>query len=244
MKKKYKIIFIFIIICLNLTVHCKSSNNYFFIRTHILYEKSRQKLKENKFDEAIKILETIKNDNITNFNSDKIQINLIYAYYKNFNFNMAQKNIQEFIHYHPNHINMDYILYIQSLISLAMDKNTFFKFFPIEYCKSDPIHAINAFFQLKSLIYYFPKSPYIINAKKHMIYIKRRLSEHDFAILKFYFSCHQYIAVINRGEEIIQKYPDTLAARKTLIYMQKSFFALNIFDTAKKISKIISLNTA
>lgn len=146
MKKKYKIIFIFIIICLNLTVHCKSSNNYFFIRTHILYEKSRQKLKENKFDEAIKILETIKNDNITNFNSDKIQINLIYAYYKNFNFNMAQKNIQEFIHYHPNHINMDYILYIQSLISLAMDKNTFLNSFLLNIAKVIQFMRLTHFF--------------------------------------------------------------------------------------------------
>lgn len=243
MKKKYKIIFIFIIICLNFTVHCKSLNSYLFIKTDVLYKYSQKKLKEKKFDEAINILEKIKNDNIVNFNNDKIQINLIYAYYKNFNFNMAQKIVQEFILSHPNHPNIDYVLYMESLINWAMDKNTFFKILPIEYYKSDPIHAINAFFQLKNLIYHYPQSPYVINAKKHMISITHRLSEHDFQILKFYFSRKEYISVINRGEEIIQKYPQTQAARKTLIYMKKSFFALKIFDTAKKISQIISLNT-
>ncbi|QCI19960.1 MAG: outer membrane protein assembly factor BamD [Buchnera aphidicola (Brevicoryne brassicae)] len=243
MKKNYKMIFIFIIICVNLTVHCKSSNDYLFITTDILYKYSKKKLKEKKFDEAINILEKIKNDSIVNFNNDKIQINLIYAYYKNFNFNMAQKTVQEFIYFHPNHPNIDYVLYMQSLISLAMDKNTFFKILPIEYYKSDPIHAINAFFQLQNLIYHYPKSLYIINAKKNIISIKKRLSEHDFKILKFYFSHKKYISVINRGTEIIQKYPETQAARKTLIYMEKSFFALNILDTAKKISKIISLNS-
>ncbi|ANZ22605.1 outer membrane assembly protein BamD [Buchnera aphidicola (Diuraphis noxia)] len=242
MKTKYKAIFIFIILFLNLTVHCQTLKYFPLIKKNMLYENAKKKLKEKKFDEAITILENIKKNNIFNTDNDKIQINLIYVYYKNFNFNMAQKTVQEFISLYPHHPNLDYVLYMKALIVLAMDKHIFFKIFPIEYDKNDPIHAINAFFQFKYLIDRYPNSPYVINSKKHMICIKRRLSEYDLKILKFYFSRKKYIAVINRGEEIIQKYPETLAARKALTYMKQSFFALKIFDTAKKISKIISLN--
>ncbi|AHG59987.1 outer membrane protein assembly factor BamD [Buchnera aphidicola] len=240
--KKNNIICIFLIICLNFTVCCKSSNNDFFIKTYNVYKKAQKKLKEKNFNDAIFILEKLKKNHMTYFIHDKIQINLIYAYYKNCNFNTAQKNIEEFLRIYPNHPNMDYIIYMQCLIKMAMDKNIFFQEWLINYHKNDTYYAISAFFELKNFIYQYPKSFYVINAKKHLIYLKYRLSEHDLKILKFYFLHKEYVAVVNRGEEMIQKYSETPAARKALVYMKKSYIALRIFQTAEKISKIISLN--
>jgi len=230
------------VLFLNLTVHSKSLKNNYFVETYTLYEKSKKELKKEHFDNAIFILEKIKKNNISSFSNDKIQMHLIYAYYKNLNFNMAQKNIKEFIYSYPNHPNLDYVIYIQCLISISLDKNIFFKILPLDYHKNDLNYAINAFFQLKKFIYQYPKSFYVVNAKKNLIYLKNRLSESELEILKFYFFKKEYIAVVNRGEEIIQKYSETPAARKALIYIEKSYKALKIFDTAKKISKIISLN--
>ncbi|QCI22845.1 outer membrane protein assembly factor BamD [Buchnera aphidicola] len=242
MKKKQSIIITFIILFLSLTVHSQSLKNNYFIETYILYEKSERELRKEHFDNTIFILEKIKKNNIANFNNDKIQMHLIYAYYKNLNFDMAQKNIEEFIYYYPNHPNLDYVMYIKCLISMTLDKDIFFKILPIDHYKNDINHTIHSFFQLKNFIYQYPKSRYLVNAKKDLIYLKNRLSEYDLKILKFYFFHKKYIAVINRGEEIIQKYSETPAARKALIYMEKSYKALKIFDTAKKISKIILLN--
>ncbi len=242
MKKKNSIIFVFIIIFLNLTEKCQSLNKNFSLEEDTIYEQSRKALKEKKFNNAISILETIKKSNINNLHNDKIQINLIYAYYKNLNLNMAQKTAKEFIRLHPNHEHIDYIMYMQCLINMAMDKNIYFKILPIDYYKNNTYYALKAFFQLKNLIYQYPNSPYVINAKKNLIYLKNRLSEHDLQILKFYFFQKEYIATVNRGEEILQKYSETPAARKALIYMEQSYIALKIFDTAQKISKIITLN--
>lgn len=242
MKKKNSIILISIILFLSSIVHSKSLTNHYFIEIYTLYEKSKKELRKEHFDQAISILEKIKKNNISNFNNDKIQMYLIYAYYKNLNFDMARKNVEEFIHFYPKHSNMDYIIYMQGLISMSLDKNILFKAFPIDYHKNDLNHAINAFFQFKNFIVQYPQSFYVINAKKNLIYLKNRLSENELKILKFYFFCKKYIAVINRGEEMIQKYSETPAARKALIYIEKSYKALKIFDTAKKISKIIILN--
>ncbi|QCI21118.1 outer membrane protein assembly factor BamD [Buchnera aphidicola (Hyperomyzus lactucae)] len=241
-QKNIIFIFIFTILFFNLTVHSETLNKNVFIEKYILYKKSRKELREKRFDNAIYILENMKKNNTNYLENDRIQINLIYAYYKNLNFNLAQKNIKEFIYFYPNHPNMDYVIYIRCLISMILDKNIFFKCLPISYHKNDPHYAINAFFQLKKFIYQYPKSFYVINAKRNLIYLKNRLAEHDFEILKFYFLHKQYISVVNRGAEIIRKYSETLTARKTLIYMEKSFFALKIFDTSKKISEIIALN--
>jgi len=242
MKKKNSIIFIFMILFLSSIVHSKSLKNFHFMKIYTLYEESKKELRKEHFDNAISILEKIKKNNVANIKNDKIQMHLIYAYYKNLNFNTALKNTEEFIRFYPKHPNIDYVIYMQCLIKISLDKNIFFNILPIEYHKNDINHAVNAFFQLKNFIYQYPNSSYVINAKKNLIYLKNRLSENEFKILKFYFSHKEYIAVINRGEEMIEKYSETPAARKALIYIEKSYKALKIFDTAKKISKIILLN--
>ncbi|QCI23927.1 outer membrane protein assembly factor BamD [Buchnera aphidicola (Macrosiphoniella sanborni)] len=243
MKRKKNIIFIFIILCLNFIVNCKAFNHNSFIETFILYEKSKKELKNERFNNVIFILEKIKKNNITYFNDDKIRIDLIYAYYKTNNFDMALKNIQQFIYIYPHHPHIDYVSYIKCLINIHLDQNTFFKILFKYYHNNDLNHAKNTFFQLKQFINKYPHSLYIPNAKKHLLCLKYRLSEYELNILKFYFFQKEYMAVINRGEEILQKYSETESARKALIYMEKSYNSLKIFDKAKKISKIISLNT-
>lgn len=242
MKKTKNIILIFIILSLNVISTCKALNNNFFVNTYILYEKSKKELKNERFKNVILILEHIKNNNITNFNDDKIRINLIYAYYKTSNFNMALQNIKEFINIYPHHPRIDYVEYIKCLINIHLDKNTFFNILFHNNYKHDLNHAKYTFFQLKQFIYKYPHSLYIPNAKKHLVCLKNRLSEHDLDILKFYFSRKEYLSVINRGEEILQKYSETESARTTLIYMKKSYNLLKIFDKSQKISKMILLN--
>lgn len=242
MKKNKNVIFIFIIFFLSFPIYSKNLKKNIFISYNYLYQKCRKELKEKKFYNAISNLENLQKSNIVNYYSDKIKINLIYAYYQVSNFNEAQKNIEEFIRLYPKHKNIDYVLYIQSLINISLDKKIFYNVFPIQTYKSNPFYAKKAFLQLKKFIYDYPHSLYIVNAKKNLFYLKKRLSEYDLQILKYYFIHKQYIAVINRGEEILQKYPETLSAINALKYMKRSFFALKIFDTAKKISKIILIN--
>ncbi|AYN24671.1 outer membrane protein assembly factor BamD [Buchnera aphidicola] len=242
MKKNKNVIFIFMILFLTFEVYSQNLKSHIFMSNYYFYQKCKKALKEENFYKAIFNLENIKKNNIINYIDDKVRINLIYAYYKVSEFNMAEKNIEEFIKLYPKHPNIDYIFYIKSLINISLDKKIYHNVFSIKTYKSNPIYATKAFFQLKNFIYNYPNSSYVVNAKKDLFYLKNRLSEYDLKILKYYFFQKKYIAVINRGEEILKKYPETLAAINALEYMKKSFLALKIFDTAEKISKIILLN--
>ncbi|QFQ32385.1 outer membrane protein assembly factor BamD [Buchnera aphidicola (Aphis gossypii)] len=239
---KKNILIIFILLFTYSLAYSHNIQQKKFIQEKIFYEYCKKELKENKFDSAILHLESMKKKNISNFYLDKIQINLIYAYYKVENFNMAQKNINEFIKLYPKHTNIDYIFYIKSLINISLDKNIFSKILNIKSYKSDPIYAKKAFFELKNFLYHYPESIYIINVKKDLFALKQRLLNYDFEILKYYFNRKEYIAVINRGEEILKKYPETFSAREVLNYIRQSFIELKMFNTAKKISKVILLN--
>ncbi|CAL4323845.1 outer membrane protein assembly factor BamD [Buchnera aphidicola] len=242
MKKRKNILFILIIMFFSDPLYCQPLYNHPVIHTTNLYHIIQKKLKNNDFKEVITIINNIKNKDIMYYYNDKIQINLIYAYYKNSDFDIAQEKIEIFKILHPQHKNIDYILYLQSLIYIALDNDVYFKYIPITHNKRDPIYAIKAFFQLKNIILNYPHSRYLIDAKKHLICLKNRLAMHEFNILKYYFSEKEYISVINRGEAIIKNYQDTLIARKTLLLLEQSYRALHYFNHAQKISQIINLN--
>ncbi|CAL4324501.1 Outer membrane protein assembly factor BamD [Buchnera aphidicola (Protaphis terricola)] len=239
---KKNILIIFILLSIHLSGYAENIQQNKKIKEKIFYKYCRNELKEKKFYQAIQHLESMKKNNINTSYSDKIQINLIYAYYKIENFNMAQKNINQFIQLYPKHLNIDYVLYIKSLIDIALDKNIFFKTFLIQNYKSDPIYAKRAFFQLKDFLFRYPKSIYIVNIKKDLFNLKQRLGQYNLQILKYYFKNKKYIAVINRGEEIIKNFPETISSIKALKYMKLAFIKLKIFDTAQKIDKIIQIN--
>lgn len=242
MMRKKNILTAFILLFIYSSACAQNTQSNTIIQEKIFYEYCRKELKEKKFNSAIFHLESMKKKNISNIYLDKIKINLIYAYYKIENFNIAQKNIENFIQTYPKHPNIDYVFYIKSLIDISRDKNVFFKMLTIKTYKSNPIYATKAFFELKNFLYNYPHSAYIINAKKDLFYLKERLSKYDLDILKYYFYHKKYIAVINRGEDMLQKYPETSSAIQALYYMKKSFIELKIFDTAEKIDKIISVN--
>ncbi|WP_422667315.1 outer membrane protein assembly factor BamD [Buchnera aphidicola] len=242
MKKIKNIIFITIIIFFSFTLQCQPLHKNNFINIHALYIQAQNKLKNQKFIDAITILKNINKINVMKFDNDKIQMNLIYAYYKNSNFYKAQEKIKIFKKLYPQHKNIDYILYIESLIYIKLDQNIYFKYIPIKYYQQDPIYAMKAFFQLKNIIFNYPNSVYLINIKKDIACVKNRLAMHYFQILKYYFLKKEYISVINRGDDIIKKYPDTLIIQKTLLLMEKSYRILHIIKTANTISNIIKSN--
>ncbi|AWH90394.1 outer membrane protein assembly factor BamD [Buchnera aphidicola (Melanaphis sacchari)] len=243
MKKKRNIMIICTILFLTFKVYSKNIVQDIIVQNKFFDQECRKQLKNKNFFNVINHLELLNKKNTNYLNSAKIKIYLIYSYYKVSNFIQAQKQIIQFIKLYPKHPNIDYVLYIQSLINISLDKNIYFNNFSIKHYKINPIHAKIAFFQLKNLINHYPRSIYVRNAKKELFYLKKRLMTYDFKIMKYYFLHNQYIAVINRGEKILQKYPEIPEVINTLEYIKKSFFALKIFNTSEKISRIISLNS-
>lgn len=207
-----------------------------------IYAAAQQKLQEGNFSGAITQLEALDNRYPFGPYSQQVQLDLIYAYYKTTDFPLAQTTIDRFIRLNPTHPNIDYVLYLRGLTDMALDDSDLQKFFGIDRSNRDPEYARMAFRDFTQLGQHYPKSQYVADATKRLIFLKERLAKHDLAIAQYYTERGAYVAVVNRVESMLLNYPDTQATHTALSLMEAAYQQLNLQKQAQKVAKIIAAN--
>ncbi|UDG79089.1 Outer membrane protein assembly factor BamD [Candidatus Ecksteinia adelgidicola] len=232
-----------IILILSL-IGCSFSQNLIFEKPSLnIYNTIKKKLKNGHFRNAIIQLKALQNNQyIFEPYSQQIQLYLIYAYYKSGHFLLAKTSIDQFIRLYPTHQNIDYVMYMRGLIDMKLDSNIFYRIFNIDCSDRDPQYANSAFYDFIKLINQFPKSKYSANSKKKLMYLKERLAQYELSVAKYYLKHDAYVAVINRIEEMLKKYPDTKATRHALPLMEHAYRQLQLNSQAEKVAKIIAVN--
>ncbi|MXP67780.1 outer membrane protein assembly factor BamD [Pantoea sp. Aalb] len=207
-----------------------------------IYAIAKKKLQNNNFAGAIKELKKLENDYSFKSYSEKVKLDLVYAYYKNANLPLAQETIASLINLNPTHPNMDYIIYMKGLIDMAMDYSGVQGTFLLNSEQRDPTYAYIAFHDFLQLLQEYPNSLYAADAQKRMLSIKERLAKYELAIVKFYTKRGAYIAVIKRVEEMLKNFSDSYYIYEALLLMENAYRELHIPEEADKIVQIILLN--
>lgn len=208
-----------------------------------IYAAAQQKLQDGNFSGAIIQLEALDNRYPFGPYSQQVQLDLLYAYYKSTNLPMAQATIERFIRLNPTHPNIDYVLYMKGITSMAQDDSTLQDLFGVDRSDRDPVHAMVAFRDLSQLVTSFPNSQYAADAQKRLIYLKNRLAKHELAVAQFYTKRGAYVAVVNRVEKMMKDFPDTQATRHALPLMENAYRHLQLNKEAEKVAKIIAVNS-
>jgi outer membrane protein assembly factor BamD len=86
-----------------------------------IYATAQQKLQDGNWKAAITQLEALDNRYPFGPYSQQVQLDLIYAYYKNADLPLAQAAIDRFIRLNPTHPNIDYVMYMRGLTNMALD---------------------------------------------------------------------------------------------------------------------------
>ncbi|MBS6060081.1 MAG: outer membrane protein assembly factor BamD [Pantoea sp.] len=174
-----------------------------------LYATAQQKLQDGNFKGAITQLEALDNRYPFGPYAQQVQLDLIYAYYKNADLPMAQAAIDRFMRLNPTHSNIDYVLYMKGLTDMALDDSALQGFFGIDRSDRDPEHARAAFRDFSQLLRTYPNSQYATDARKRLVYLKDRLAKYELSVAQFYTKREAYVAVVNRVEQMLKDYPDT-----------------------------------
>ena len=208
-----------------------------------LYATAQQKLQDGNFKGAITQLEALDNRYPFGPYAQQVQLDLIYAYYKNADLPMAQAAIDRFMRLNPTHSNIDYVLYMKGLTDMALDDSALQGFFGIDRSDRDPEHARAAFRDFSQLLRTYPNSQYATDARKRL-YLKDRLAKYELSVAQFYTKREAYVAVVNRVEQMLKDYPDTQATRTALPLMENAYRKLQLNAEADKVAKIIAANQA
>jgi len=173
-----------------------------------------------------------------------VQLDLIYAYYKNADLPLAQAAIDRFIRLNPTHPNIDYVMYMRGLTNMALDDSALQGFFGVDRSDRDPAHARDAFNDFSRLVRGYPQSQYATDANKRLVYLKDRLAKYEYSVAQYYTDRGAWVAVTNRVEGMLRDFPDTKATRDALPLMERAYRELQLNAQADKVAKIIAANNS
>jgi len=207
-----------------------------------LYTEAQSSLRSGNWLTAVEKLEALDSRYPFGPYSEQVQLDLIYAYYKNNDLPLALATIERFIRLNPTHAKMDWILYMRGLSHMAQDQNYMHRIFNTDRSDRDPEPVKSAFSDFKRLLQRYPKSVYAADSQKRMYALKNRLANYDLASADFYLRREAWIAAINRCQELQKTYPDTEAARKSLKIQQEAYKQLDLTEAVDRTKELIKLN--
>ena len=202
-----------------------------------IYATAQQKLQDGNWKQAITQLEALDNRYPFGPYSQQVQLDLIYAYYKNADLPLAQATIDRFMRLNPTHPNIDYVMYMRGLTNMALDDSALQGFFGVDRSDRDPQHARDAFNDFSKLVRSYPNSQYITDATN-------RLAKYEYSVAEYYTRRGAWVAVVNRVEGMLRDYPDTQATRDGLKLMENAYRQMQMTAQADKVAKIIAANSS
>ena len=207
-----------------------------------LYTDAKTALQGGNWITAIDKLEALDSRYPFGAYSEQVQLDLIYAYYKNDDLALGLATIERFIRLNPTHPKSDWVLYMRGLTHMAQDRNFMHDLFGTDRSDRDPEPVKKAFADFKRLLERYPNSVYAADSQMRMRALKNRLAEYDLATADFYLRREAWIAAINRAQEIQKTYPDTIAARKSLEIQLQAYEELGLQDAVARTQELIELN--
>ncbi|SUI13999.1 lipoprotein [Salmonella enterica subsp. enterica serovar Enteritidis] len=208
-----------------------------------IYATAQQKLQDGNWKQAITQLEALDNRYPFGPYSQQVQLDLIYAYYKNADLPLAQAAIDRFMRLNPTHPNIDYVMYMRGLTNMALDDSALQGFFGVDRSDRDPQHARAAFNDFSKLVRSYPNSQYTTDATKRLVFLKDRLAKYEYSVAEYYTARGAWVAVVNRVEGMLRNYPDTQATRDALPLMENAYRQMQLNAQADKVAKIIAANS-
>ena len=204
-----------------------------------LYDASQTRLKNGNYNNAITSLEILERRFPFGRYAEQAQAELIYAYYKNFEFEASRSAAERFINLHPRHPHTGYAYYMKGLSAFTDDSGFFSRYFASDLSKRDIEPAQLSFEDLSEFLTRYPESPYVSHALQRMIYLKNILAQHEIYVADFYMKRRAYIAAVGRARYIIEHMPNTPQVPEALSILVKAYGILGYEDLRQKNYQIL-----
>lgn len=208
-----------------------------------LYERAKVSMEKENWGTAVERLRALEAKYPYGVYAEQVQLDTIYAYYKNDEPGLAIASADRFIKLHPAHPSVDYAYYLKGLSSFEEDKSSFGYFLgKDDLSDRDPTLTLNALNAFKDVYTLFPESRYAPTARERVRYLTNTLAKHQIAIATYYFSKGAYVAVVNRAKGVVEDYPNTPAVEQALALLVRSYEAMDFVDLADDSRRVLELN--
>ncbi|MCP1313736.1 MULTISPECIES: outer membrane protein assembly factor BamD [unclassified Halomonas] len=237
---------------LALLAGCASSNNndaeqedqgeFAGVQERELYELARTALEDNRYPIAIERLEALDTRYPFGAHAEQAQLELIYAYYENGDWEEARAAASRFIRLQPDHPQADYAYYLRGLSAWQAGRFSLERLRLIDISKRDLGASRDAYNDFRELIQRFPQSEYAPDAQQRIVYLRELLAQHELHVADYYLRRGAYLAAVERGRWVIENFPEANATRDALATMVEGYQGLGMDDRAGEVLAVLREN--
>lgn len=235
-------VFLVIGLCWLLLSACSSNETQDFTSESDLYSSAQERLERSRWESAIRSLQLLEEHFPFGKYAEQAQLELIYAYYRSGEPDLATAAADRFIRLHPQHRNVDYAYYMKGLSAYSKDKSFLALLVPIDQTQRDPGAARESLDYFTQLLTRYPDSPYAADAKKRMLYLRNRLARYEIHVANYYFKRGAYLASVTRGKYVLKNYQETPAVPDALAVMVQGYHLLGMDELTDRTLAVLRLN--
>lgn len=172
------------------------------------YQAAMRSLKANNYQTAILKLNELEARYPVSIYTEQAQLEMIYAQYRSMDLPGAIAASDRFLRLHPDHAQVDYVLYMKGLASYYQDQSMLERLMP-DRANRDLTTMREAFNSFNQLVRQFPASTYAADARQRMIYIRQLMAEQEIITARYYLMRDACVAAINRSKTVLENYTST-----------------------------------
>ncbi len=181
-----------------------------------LFQDARRSMNNNSYEEAIRKYEALEAKYPLGRYAQQALLEQAYAYYKFDEPDTALDTIDRYMRVYPRGPRMDYALYLRGLINFNRGGSIVDRIFPRNFSDLDGVRQKEAFHDFSTLINRHKSSPYAVDARKRMHYLKNNLGTSEVNVAKYYMKRKAYLAAYNRADYAIKHHQGTPAVIEAL----------------------------
>ena len=188
-----------------------------------LYSQARTSMELGNYGKATRTLEALDSRYPFGAYKTQVQLDLIFAYYKQDDTANALANIDRFLRLNPTHKNIAYVYFMRGLVNMQADEYLFHDLLNIDRTDRDPTYSQDAFLDFAKLIKQFPNSKYASDASQRMQAIKDRLARYSIHVAEYYIKMNAWSAAASRAQFVLESFSGTPSTEKALEIMAKAY---------------------
>ena len=208
----------------------------------VYFEKAQKSLERNQYTDAVKSLEALDTYYPTGQYTQQAQLELLYAKFKQKDYEGTIALAERFIRLNPQHPNVDYAYYVRGVANMEMNYDSLIRYTSLQQSHRDVSYIKVAYQNFVDLIRRFPSSKYSVDAAQRMKYIGQELAESEMNAARFNIQRKAWLAAAERAQWVIEHYPQTPQTPEALATLAYSYQKLGDKATSQQYVDILKLN--
>ena len=206
------------------------------------YETARGSVARGNYRRGIELYEAIQARYPFSELSRQIQLELMYAYYKGGQKELAIETAETFMRENPIHPRVDYALYIQALSYVEGSPGILERIFRQDVTRRPPKEVEQSYVPLRRLVERYPASAYASDAQQRMIYLRTRLAADENPVTDYYLRLGAFVAAVKRATRAVEEYNGADTTADSLKLLASAYDALGMADLAEDTRRVLATN--